>query len=434
MAWWQKLFHHQQESPADDNGDQLVTNLVTAILHHHRLLGEILLQLPRVYDPATSGAVGIAWQGNQLVLKINSQELVKLRIDDAQILLEHEALHVIWRHPLRYAAYPHQGLVQLATDVAVNQYLPAAPAGTVTLGQLERLLRQRLPEKQDSQDYLAVLEKLSPEERDRLHRAGIKLNGNHKGKKAAPGKNTPTTDTHDGWYHHGNSVTVNQQVRIGKIRQLLQKAWSQTPQRDRGLLPGEIQQQLNMHPTKVATPLWQEVLRRQLGSVVAGKQESHARFNRRQPLRMDLPGQVSHLVPDLQIFVDNSGSVPDKELARAIDAINGMVKQFRLSATVYTFDAHVNSPGQKLRPGVKVKRERHGGGGTSFQSVFDFLCHQRIAKRAVVIIITDGWGETTIRNHHYQNVYWLLTTERGQLSVPSRANHVFELKERPNNG
>lgn len=434
MAWWQKLFHHQQEQPAGENGDQLVTSLVTAILHHHRLLGEILLQLPRVYDPTTSGVVGLAWQGNQLVLKINSRELAKLRIDDAQILLEHEALHVIWRHPLRYAAYPHQGLVQLATDVAVNQYLSAAPAGTVTLGQLERLLRQRLPEKQDSQDYLAVLEKLSPEERDRLHRAGIKLNGNHKGKKAAPGKNTPTTDTHDGWYHHGNSVTVNQQVRIGKIRQLLQKAWSQTPQRDRGLLPGEIRQQLNMHPTKVATPLWQAVLRRQLGSIVNGKQESHARFNRRQPLRMDLPGQVSHLVPDLQIFVDNSGSVPDKELARAIDAINGMVKQFRLSATVYTFDAHVNSPGQKLRPGVKVKRERHGGGGTSFQSVFDFLRYQRIAKCAVVIIITDGWGEATIRNHHYQNVYWLLATERGQLSVPSRANHAFELKERPNNG
>ena len=434
MAWWQKIFHHQQKPPAGENGDQLVTSLVTTILHHHRLLGEVLLQLPRVYDSVASGATGLAWQGNQLVLKINPRELAKLRTDDAQILLEHEALHVFWRHPLRYAAYPHQGLVQLATDVAVNQYLPAAPAGTVTLGQLERLLHQRLPEKQDSQDYLAVLEGLSSEEQDRLHRAGIKLNGDRKGKKAAPGKNTLTADTHDGWYHHGNSVAVNQQVRIGKIRQLLQKAWSQTPQRDRGLLPGEIRQQLNMHPTKASTPLWQIVLRRQLGSVVNGKQESRARFNRRQPLRMDLPGQVSHLVPDLQIFVDNSGSVPDKELAWALDAINGMVKQFHLSATVYTFDAHVNFPGQKLRPGVKVKRERHGGGGTSFQSIFDFLRHQRISKRAVVVIITDGWGEATLRDHHYQNVYWLLTTERGQLSVSARASHVFELKEKSDNG
>lgn len=429
MAWWQKVFRHQPERAT---GEQQVTRLVTTILHRHRFLGEILLQLPRVYDSAGTSTAGLTWRDNQLTLQINPLKLSELRTDDAQILLEHEALHVVWQHPVRYSNYPHQGLVQIATDVAVNQYLPAAPAGTVTLGQLERLLRRRLPEKQDSQDYLALLEDLAPEEQERLRQAGIKLSGDHQGKQVAPGKNTPTADTHAGWHRNGNSVAVSQQVRITQIRQLLEKAWAQTPQRDRGLLPGEIKQQLNGRPVKATTPLWQVILRRQLGSVAAGKRESHARFNRRQPLRMDLPGRVSRLVPDLQIFVDNSGSIPDEELARALDAIALMVRKFHLGAVVYSFDARVNSTGQKLRPGMKVKRERYGGGGTSFQSIFDFLRRHRVAKRAVIVIITDGWGEATLRDHRYQHVYWLLTTEREQLSVPVKADHVFELKEKHN--
>lgn len=427
MAWWQKIFHHH--SPVDrPDASQRVTQIVAAIIHQYRFLGEILLQLPRQYNPEVPGTAGLDWTGDQLVLRLNPSAVAKMRDDDLQILLEHEALHIAWEHPVRYAHHPHQGLVQVATDVAVNQYLPAAPRGTTTIAQLERLLRRRLPEKQDSQDYLAILEGATPEEQDRLRRGGIKLNGQRQGQQAAPGNRQPLTDTHAGWAHNGGKTNGNQQLRLAKIRQVLKKAWSQTPQRDRGLLPGAVRQHLSEQPTPVVTPLWQVLLHRQLGSIVAGKKDSSARFNRRQPLRMDLPGRVSKLVPDLQIFIDNSGSVPDKKLATALAAVDQLVSRFRLGATVYSFDARVNPRGQQLRPGMKVNRERSGGGGTSFQSVFDFLRQQRIPKRAVVVIITDGWGETTLRDHHYQNVFWLLTTKRGQLSVPAKANHVFELQ------
>lgn len=428
MAWWQKLLHRRMQ-PDPAGTSQRVTGLVAAIIHQQRFLGEALLQVPRQYDTNLEGVAGLAWDGDQLSLRLNPLMVAKMRDDDLQTLLEHEALHIVWEHPVRYAHYPHQGLVQVATDVAVNQYLPEAPAGTTTLAQLERLLRRRLPEKQDSQDYLAILEKANPEEQDRLRRGGIKLNGRRQGQQTAVGDKHPLTDTHVGWARTSGQATPSQQLRLANIRRLLEQAWSQTPQRDRGMLPGTIKQQLAGQTAPTSTPLWQAVLRRQLGSIVAGKQDSYARFNRRQPLRMDLPGQVGHLVPDLRIFVDNSGSVPDEELLAALSSIDQLVNRFRLGAKVYSFDARVNPHPQKLHPGIRVNRERSGGGGTSFQSIFDFLRHEHVPKRAVIVVITDGWGEATLRDHHYQNVFWLLTTERSQLSVPVHAHRVFELQE-----
>lgn len=105
----------------------MVSQAVVGILEDHRLLGEILLQLPRQFDDQQSGVVGLRWVRDQLALVINPTTFGRLRMDDAQLLLAHEALHVLWQHPLRYADHPHPRLVKVATDMAVNQYLPAAP-------------------------------------------------------------------------------------------------------------------------------------------------------------------------------------------------------------------------------------------------------------------------------------------------------------------
>lgn len=427
MAWWHKIFKKRTTEKSPDQADRL-NHLVAQALHHHRFLGEVLLQIPRKLTSTEEGTAGLAWDGDQLILRLNPARLAEMRDDDAELLLEHEALHVVWQHPARYANYPYPDLAKVATDVAVNQYLPATPQNTATLAQLERVLRRRLPPKQDSHDYLVILQKLTPPEQERLQAAGIKLTGDQTGKQSAPGKKQPGTDTHAGWGRTANVAGSRQSVRLTKLRQLVKQAWAQTPQRDRGLLPGSVRQAVEAAPVKAATPLWQTILRQQLGNIAAGKRASSARFNRRQPLRMDLPGQVSRLVPDIYIFIDNSGSVPTKELASALDAVDQMARHYQLQATVYTFDAKVHPAGQHLRAGTHLKRERNGGGGTSFQSIFDFLRAQHVSKRAVVVVITDGWGEQTLRDHHYRNVDWLLTTKRDQLSVAAPVNRVFELR------
>ena len=223
---------------------QRIREAIISILQKQRLFGEVLLQLPRENDLQLPAMMGLRWEDNRLVLVINPEKLANVRNDELQSLLEHEALHLIWMHPLRYASYPHQDLVQIATDVAVNQYLTEPPQGTVTLSQLEKVLRQKLMPKLDSQDYLNILEQLPAEQQEKLHQPGLKLNGG-KQKENATADKVKTADTHNGWQESKTSQQIsNQIVRLANIKRILNNSWRQTPQRDRGLLPGNVKSQL----------------------------------------------------------------------------------------------------------------------------------------------------------------------------------------------
>lgn len=422
MTFWNRLFHRRQP---EVTAPEMASQAVVSILEDHRLLGEILLQLPRQFDDQQPGVVGLRWVGDQLALVINPNSFTQLRMDDAQLLLAHESLHVLWQHPLRYADHPHPQLVKVATDMAVNQYLPAAPPGTATLAQVQRLLRRKIPAHQDSQDYLHLLVKTSVAERERLKEGGINLEGDRQGKLPAPGDQ----DDHRGWSRQGQHRAGNQQIRIANLHRLLRHAWQQTPQRDRGLLPGEVRQVLSAGHQRTCFD-WQLVLAHQVGQITRGREPSHARFNRRQPLRMDLLGQVTHLTADLRIFVDNSGSMTDAEIGQALTEIGRLVRHERVRVTAYAFDAKVYPPGQRLRPGQPVEWQRRGGGGTSFQAVFDYLAAHHVPRvGTIVVIITDGWGEQHLRTHRYRNVDWLLTTAADQLPVADQPGRVFELKK-----
>lgn len=406
---------------------QRIRDAIIRILQKQRLFGEVLLQLPRENDLHLPAMMGLRWDDNRLVLVINPEKLAHIRNDELQSLLEHEALHLIWMHPLRYASYPHPDLVQIATDVAVNQYLTVAPQGTVTLSQLEKILRQRLMPKLDSQDYLNILEQLPAEQQEKLHQLGLKLNGG-KQKENATADKVKTAETHNGWQEAKASRQVsNQIVRLANIKRILNRSWKQTSQRDRGLLPGNIKSQLQKaRQTRIVD--WRQILRRQFGLLARGQVDSHARFNRRQPLRMDLPGKVTRLDPAVDIFVDNSGSVTDQEISQTLTTLETMLKKTKLTVNVYSFDTHVTSK-QRLHDGKKLNFSRTGGGGTSFQCVFDYLHQHHLTKRnRIIIIITDGWGEEKINNYHYQSVYWLMMTKANQLSVKEPPGRVLEMR------
>ncbi|MBT8951606.1 hypothetical protein BTI19_09760, partial [Lactobacillus delbrueckii subsp. bulgaricus] len=63
---------------------------------------------------------------------------------------------------------------------------------------------------------------------------------------------------------------------------------------------------------------WRQLLVRGLGQIPSGTKASHARFNRRQPARMEIPGQIGDTRLDLQVYVDNSGSISDLMLQRLL--------------------------------------------------------------------------------------------------------------------
>lgn len=415
----QQLASFRQQAGDHNRAQQIVAAAIVQVLQQRRLLGEILIQLPRQIDDQGHPTIGLRWQDNQLRLVVTTKYLQNVDAEMMVLMLEHQALHVLWQHPFRYQNAIHPGLVKVATDVAVNQYLPATPVGTVDLGQLERLLRRKLPRQQDSGVYLKILETLTIPEQERLKKAGWQL------EKRQP-SGTQAGDSHRGW-QSGSQMANSQSIRLAHLRALSQRAYQRTPRRDRGLIPGNLLAVIQ-GTTQEPELNWRTILRQQVGLVVHGRRDTHARFNRRQPLRIELAGQVSRLVNELLVFVDNSGSVPDQELSQVWGELRNLQQRYDVSFTSYPFDARVHE--REAQTGNRpIKLQRSGGGGTAFQPIFDFLNNNRVNPAThQVVIITDGYGEQTINQYQYTNVDWLLTGSPQELSVTNVQGKILSMK------
>lgn len=111
--------------------------------------------------------------------------------------------------------------------------------------------------------------------------------------------------------------------------------------------------------------------------------------------------------------------------------IGAFAEQAQMAVQVYSFDAKVDEASkQVISSKQQVHLVRHGGGGTRFQSVFDFLRANHVSRStALNIIMTDGWGEHQLQTYHYRNVCWLLMTGKVELSVQSPVGQVLEMEE-----
>ncbi|WP_137596666.1 DUF2201 family putative metallopeptidase [Paucilactobacillus kaifaensis] len=408
--------------------EQFVSGAIIELLQTDRLFGEVLIQIPRHYNTKLNGAMGVGWIDGQLELVINPVQLI---IDinywhELLVLLKHEVLHVVWQHPLRYQNNQRQNNVTLATDVAVNQYLDEAPHGTGTLTQLEQLLGKKLPEKEDSATYLQIIQtskisgKKNKQNENKLLDTEQKFDSKNQSINQSSVKKL---DVHDGWNDQSQEDLMTQ--KTSQLKTILTQAWRATPDRDRGLLPGKLKQQLEQ-VDQIHLFNWKQLIKQKIGNLPQGKRSAYSRFNRRQPVRMDLPGKITNLVTRINIFVDNSGSMSDKEISFLLSQIQEIVKVTETQTTVFSFDAVVHEhESYKLDNQSAVQFKRIGGGGTSFQSIFTYLKANHYTNNdTLVIVLTDGWGEKLINNYHFNNVVWVLTTPVNEFSVKNRIGKI----------
>lgn len=416
--------------------EQIVSEAVVDLLQNERLYGEVLLQLPRRYSHEISAIMGLKWRNNSLELVINPHELSKLKLsDELPNLLKHEVLHIVWQHPIRYRNYSHQNNVSIATDVAVNQYLSSAPVGTMTLEKLQPLLDDKLPTREDSQRYLAIIEhgKLNNDDQsdsDESTKLDRQADTDRQQISNSPSHNVQA-DSHDGWQTDSDQQNESQQV--ANLKQMLDSAWKNTPDKQRGLLPGKVREQLEQVNDEPRLN-WRQLFKKSLGTMPLGKKNSYARFNRRQPVRMDLPGQITNMVVNVEVFVDNSGSMGQREISYLLNQIRDIMKVYEAKLTVYSFDTVVHGDdAYEVKQYSQIRFERIGGGGTSFQSIFNFLHQQHATNNdTLAIVLTDGWGESKIEPYHFTNVLWVLTTQRSELSVENVNQRVVSLQDDPN--
>lgn len=390
---------------------QRFSQAVGELLKDERLLGEIIVRLPRSYVDEGKTPVYLAWHDDQLTIHIDLTLLASMRMDELEHCLAHEAYHVIWGHPLRYMHTAHPQLAAIACDMAVNEYLDEPPRNSWTRAMVEKITRTSFPARAGSATYLQQLLSMPLAKQQQLA-SQLKSGG---------------PSTKEGNQHRWiNDQVGNELKRQAQVSQLRQQAYQSLTEHQRGLLPGNLAQQLQPIQEHYDLPLRQAIWHL-LGQVPSGHTPSRARFNRRQPWRMDLMGQVTKYDSHLYVFIDNSGSMADADISRLLDLCQRIVDRLDTKIVLQSFDAALQGPVQQLSHGQKIKFVRYGGGGTSYQPIFNWLRDQHLAKNVPVIILTDGWGEREVDQAGFHNVLWLLSTDY-TISVKQPLGQVIHLR------
>ena len=227
-------------------------------------------------------------------------------------------------------------------------------------------------------------------------------------------KKTPE-DAQDGETSEMASSDASHQSVVSAVKRTTQ-ASEVNESHYRGLIPGDlIEEAIHGKAKRGKLPL-RTVIQRGLGKLKQGVERTFTRVNYKQGNRPDiLKGSRNILNKEIICYVDNSGSMGENEINFALNEISAIAAKTKSKQTVYPFDTQVysNNP-QYVEKDGRFKFFPTGRGGTSFQPVFDHLKESKKNDNnsTVCIVITDGWGESTIDTHGFRNVVWILVEEK----------------------
>lgn len=362
--------------------------LCISFLTRNRYYTCFLSKLNKVANKKVGTAgVGFSTQG-KLVLYYNEEFFENLNLAQAQAILEHEILHITFKHLYRLPMDERNAqlnkLQNLACDMAINQYLQDLPEGAVYPETFN------LPREMFAEWYLAELKKLSEKQQQQQG----------KGDKGDQGDNPEdhdTLDDHDLW---GKTIDEKGEIKdaseseacdieheIDKIVRQAAKDCENDP--NFGNLPAGIQKELIALRNPPKKHDWKRELKIFINTVLTvNSRLSQKKVNRRFTETVDyiLPGLKKDRKPKLLVARDTSGSVFNDEMQTQF--LNEMINISKFCEVIVAdCDTEVHQTYKVRR--VDDFRKYEGGGGTAFEPVFIEAKKQHVDG---IIYLTDTEG------------------------------------------
>ncbi|CAI2597913.1 hypothetical protein AKUH1B104J_07210 [Apilactobacillus kunkeei] len=398
------LIHKKSKQNSPIEMDGIIAKGILSLIHNKSFYGEILLHLNRDADDTIDSFLALKWSNNQLELAYNPTHLNDDVADDNDLvaILEHLAMHIVWLHPLRYVN--HSQLNDVASDVAVNQYVTDVYSKGWTLDKINYQYNLDMKPNLDSSQYAKqIYDLFSHDKQDGVG----KLDND----------NLRIVDDHRYFDDEGNiSNQEKYDQRKETIYKLLRDAYSQ--------YRGELSMAVNKQLKSVVVPRinLRQIVSRLTGNKSNRPKKTYNRFNRRQPYRMDIAGRIRRQIEHVNVFIDSSGSISDDQYTNMVSVVKAIQSMRNIEVNCYTFDAEVHTISDSL-----LSNKRLLQGGTKYQIIVDYVNDHKLAKQGC-IIFTDGKGEEYL-NQSNLNITWVLLDYYDDLSVLNQKDNVLYLDQ-----
>ena len=336
-------------------------------------------------------------------------------------LLKHEALHLVFEHCTSRRLTPHS-VANIAADCAINSLIPEheLPNCGIWPGKAE-LLNHEDPimqliggfPKGESQEWYFTKLMENEDVQQRLEES--KQNG--EGGEGMPGG----MDDHDGW---DDMTEEEREVAKGKVKAALEKAVEECDKSGQwGSVSADLRKDLRAMVSKQID--WRKVLRNWIGMTRrANRSSSWQRLNKRLP--GTVKGPRRGYTCSIATYIDQSGSVADRELALLFGELNNLAT--RRTIDLFNFDTEVDVKSKTtLKRGKSALPKRTRCGGTDFSAPMKHAAEHK-AEYDGIIILTDGEAADPGPPNRGQRRCWVITPGQKLYFTPHPGDTVVTLE------
>lgn len=361
--------------------ERKVSKAKSLLIIDHPFFGTGVSRRPIQYtDTVPTAAMSATGQMyiNPRFIEDGTPENGPLTVKNVMFLLAHEAMHYMLMHGLRMQHRNHKAW-NVATDKVINDTLIDAKVGDFIKGGIHM---------RDARNFAA--EELY-DENDQGQ------NGNGPG---GIGNDVQPPTNGDG------SPMDASQVRQAEAQAKIEAVQCAKAAKAVGKLPGSLERMID-ELVQVSTP-WYDHLERHMTSFVAGG-KSWKRPNKRMISKgIYLKGKSKQpRMGKVVIGVDTSGSIGQAELNFFGGHVNRILETCQPEEVIVIYcDAAVAHVDRYEPDDMPIRLTPHGGGGTRFEPVFDYIDEHDIEPE-VVVYLTDGYGSSDFTTHH--ETVWLTT-------------------------
>ena len=342
-----------------------------------------------VTDKVPTAAVG--FKSGKIALYVNENFFLKeLKSENERVaVIKHETLHIIFKHLFRMKtkSYDNQ-LFNIAADIVVNQLINPwkLPDSAVTLDTFPEL---KLPKDKSVEWYYENLKQNASKDKENKKRLEeIFEKGTH--------------SDHRMW---GENENFSMKVVETEVDRIIIQARDRTSVKDYGTIPLGIQSLIkNIIEKRNPQIDWKRALK--IFSSTSRRTRVYHTMKRISKRYGTRPGIKIKRFQKLAVAIDTSGSVSIDTFNTFFSEIHSMWK-FGAEIEIIECDAEVQ---KKYSYKGRIPEFVTGGGGTSFDPVFEHIRLNRFERYDGCIYLTDGYApEPTIKPPC--KVFWCITKD-----------------------
>lgn len=358
-----------------------VSSIARKLMFREPYYGLLLIGLNKAYTDNENicPTAGVSKNGINAQLIVNTNFWKSLEGENPKLgLLKHELLHLAFFHLTLRDQFYDKLLFNIAADIEINQYIDPSWAPSPDWLLPSSYPDLNLPTKAGTKVYYDLLKQ--------------ELENNPNGQFAQDYDNMSDDVSH--WAQHGtwnefDDLSESEKKLIQKQfeYQMKEAATALGAQKNRGLIPGELQELIDKLFTEREEPVmdWKSYFRRFVGN---SNKVYTKKTRRKENKRYGSPNPALRVKTKKHVLcaVDTSGSVSNQELVEFFTEIDH-IHRTGVQVTVLQFDADVHHIAEYKG---KFDGVVYGRGGTSFQPPVDYyLQHPEYNS---LIMLTDGYA------------------------------------------